>query len=147
LRQVRESEEIDGPLESVRIGARKQIEGRISGDGDTFKDDHGTGEEGKVIGDTKWKCEKDLVQLVADGHESFAPVGQGEKFRVVVFLQSELENCFLRRNKRLASIFRISLLSTRKAMSLNSDKASIKCFTEVSYKESNSDLFWPFKQI
>ena len=88
LGQVREPEEIDGALESVRISAGEEVEVRISGDGNSFQNNHGTREKCKVVGDTKREGEEDLVELEADGHEPLVTVWQNLKFGWAIFFDA-----------------------------------------------------------
>ena len=76
LREVGEAEEVDGSLERVRIGAGEQIEVRISGDRDSFQNNHGPSQKGKVVRHAERKYEEDFVELVADGEEPFVSVEQ-----------------------------------------------------------------------
>ena len=85
LREVWEPKEVASPFEGVRGGTREEIKIRISGHSDSLKNDHGTGEEGKVVRNTEGEDEEDLVELITDGHESLVPVcDDSELGRVVV---------------------------------------------------------------
>ncbi len=63
LGKVREPEEVDSPPEGVGVGAGEEIEFRISGNRDSLKNDHGTGQKGKVVRNAEREGEEDLVQL------------------------------------------------------------------------------------
>ena len=65
MRKVGESKDVDGALEGVRVGAGEEVEVWISGNGDSFQNDHGSGQEGKIVRHAEREGEEDIVQIKA----------------------------------------------------------------------------------
>lgn len=50
---------------------------RIAGDGDAFQDNHGSGDESKVVWHQEGVQEEYLVQIIRDCHEPLSPLHHG----------------------------------------------------------------------